>query len=395
MKTHFIGIQELVGSKKFRAEVIIDVENGTETISRNIVDSGISSSIEALTVTSPLVTSVADYEFTVVVEDGGIISTMTGMLTELPDLSTSGIMEEDTIFKTSNVTTISSNQNSLSSNEILMTDDNEVTVRSNDIITSSLGNSFFEGDISNTTSTLTGKIAFDSGIATALDYSNMLTASKVLKGQSIDHALIDTSTELSSFTELRSSVFNNFDSLRGFDSVCRIGSMEFTYGELKKLCGELPRVATDSQSIVDTVNISKEMGIVSSSILKSLDFFKTITVAVDVLNGKTSIGGNIVYAPGVNRNAHSINALDPTQELFKSVKELSMLSYNQGIPGYMIAGVIKGNGVIKVNISTDFGTNEYTLRDNRSLYSSLIMKDGSTLNEASELNSNILRNIKG
>lgn len=401
LKVIAINVNEVLNSTAVRTDLEVNVEEGVERISRDMVDHNVVNSSLAITATGLDKTAILkNYSFNVIIELNNTLMTLSGSIESDIDLSTSGIMDGDTVFNVTNNSTISLTSSRYNKKEVLNIATGETTVRSVDIASTSLGGSLFNahaGDVSNIRArTNTGVISTDDTVISATNKAIITTASQVNNGKSVSEALIDATTSLSAGTTETSLFLQMLNLHRGLESQLAVGDISFTYEELGKVAGgQLPMVTTETYDLLSgsAGDITKELALVSSKIINILQWFEQITLVVDTFSGKSLVNGKVVYSPGLRDGMHNIAMLNPLVLLEDTIKELAVLTYGAETGGgYMLVSITKllGEPSIDISITSDLNSAEYTLRDDSSYYSTLISKDTETLQDIGQLNLNIL-----
>lgn len=401
IKVLSIDVSKVNNATSIRTELEVNVEEGVERMSRDMVDNGSVNSSLAISSTGLEKTTVHNYSFNVIIELRNSLITLSGTVDSDVELSTNGLMEEDSVFNVSSTNTISLTSSLYNKKEVLNIETGETTTRSVDIASTSLGGSLFNaqaGDVSNIRArSNTGVISTDDTVISAANKAIIMTASQVSSGKSTQEALIDATTQLSAGTADTSLFLQLLNMNRGLESQLAVGDISFTYGELSKLAsGQLPPVSTDTYDLLGSGDITKELSLVSSKIIKILQWFEQITLVVDTFSGKSIVGSKIIYAPGLNNNLHNMATLNPVILLEDTIKELAVLTYGADAGGgYMLVSITKllGEPSIDISITSELNSAEYVLRDDSSYYSTLISNDTTTLQDISQLNLDIISNV--
>jgi len=398
MEVLLISLTKIVGSSIARTAVIINTENGAERVAKSIRDNGFSQSSLAITADAVATVETSNYDFMIIVKNGNVLTTLTGIVEDVDvDLTTSGRLAPDTLFKISSLKTINKTASVVDTKNILTTNNDETVVRSLDITASALATDAFNVDsnsVMNINSKSHNPVSDDLSIISSVDRSMMATSDHLSNGKDKELALIMATSNLTALNTVMNPLFNTLDSFRGFDTELAIGEIALTYQELGLIANgidKLPPIQTSLVDFEDRGDLDKDIALVSTKIIDALTMFIDVSLTVDVLKNTAMVNGKVTYAPGLNHKAHSLKLLRPESLVKDAIVELSILTY--GVPsGYMVATVDKrvGECSIDITISSDFGVSKYKIRDNGSYYSSVITNNESTLSDATQLHNNTM-----
>lgn len=399
IKIEFIALNQVLGSARSKTAVIVNTEDGSEKIAKSIVDNGVSNSSFALETTSCATVRTNDYDFTIIYSHDDDITTLTGTVLEVDaDVSTTGLLEDYTIFNLTGYNTVTSNRRAFETKDIIRADEDEFTLRGQDIAAISLGSDLGVEDDLNLYQQCNEKsvVSSEKSLSHALDSLLGLTSNRVVSGHTPHSSLMEVATNYSIYNTARAHIFNLLSTIRNVDSELAVGDTSFTFGELRQLASYLPPVVTNQIDMSTGDDLNKDISMVSNKVISALKMITTISLIIDLNRGTHNVGNSIIYAPGI-REIHTTKLIAnmAIEELKGVITELSILTYGL-TNGNVVATITKSAGepVIDIKLSNDFGRHYYKIRDNSSFYTTLLTnKESHTLADSSILTNNVLENI--
>ena len=408
MRVVAINVEDITNSQKVRTSLEVNVDSGVERVSKSLYDTGMSNSSLAIKADGAEIEVVNDVKFDVIIEISHTLMIFTGRAEldgatlDISAVTTSGVLPEDTVFKVSNSTSISLTGSTVNKKEILNPHTGESTIRSIDIASHTVGASMYKihgttaRDIDNISSHgIGGNVSVDDTVLSSANKVLTLGVGEALNGKNSVESAIEVSSALAPAVTETGVFYNKLNSIRDFDSELAIADNSFTYGELERLSNNTLPPVTSGKKDLFSEDVTKELAMVGSRIIKALQLFTQISMVIDTHTGKSIINGKVIYAPGLDITRHVSARIDPTVLVKTAIEELAVLTYGANTGGgYLLVAITKliGEPSIIINITSEMASAEYVLRDDSSHYTTLI-GDSDTLSDVAQLTTDVFDNI--